>query len=358
LAQAIWLKSHLAQEWWSTAMATVLLRAPVAAVLLCLLGYAAAGAPATCPSATTRGAGGAGGVRVLDGIADEGALAELLSQVPAGIASAAKAGEPLERQRFVLRAPDALAKSVAGALGRRGAALGAVASEMPASADGQNVSEHQDRHTSGRIGLAEGDVAVLYLHGRGEVEFTGLEAADGCAASRVVDVAPGRLVLWNNAAVKHRVASVPGSPRIFVGPMALAASGKWDQVGGPPPHCRDFLGHAHCKYEYCPDKDRQDDLVDFTQGLIDWSNMTLLTAQCCSPCTCADVLTGDPDYVFPNYVTNCSGGEIPDPAKAAAPAPTRNASADGCCMAPNESAAPGARGLWSALICLCALFVH
>jgi len=347
-------------------MVPALLRAPVAAVLFCLQGRAAVDASATCPSAPPLGAGGAGGVRVLDGIADERALAELLSQVPHGITSAAKAGAPLERQRFMLRAPDALAKSLAGALGRRGEALGAVASEMPASADGQNVSEHQDRHTSGRIGLAEGDVAVLYLHGRGEMEFMGLDAAEGCAASRVVDVAPGRLVLWNNAAVKHRVASAPGSPRIFIGPMALDASGKWGQVGfAVPQYCHEFLansfsatGGGYCKHAHCPDKGKQSDLIDYTSGLIDWGNRTFLTDQCCSPCTCADVLGSDPDYMFVPYVNNCSGGEIPDPAKAATPAPTRNASADGCCKAPCESAAPGAGGLRSALICLCVLFAR
>jgi len=343
-----------------------LLRARVAAVLLCLLGGAAADNSAACPSAPPRGAGGAGGVRVLDGFADEGALAELLSQLPGGIASAAKAGAPLELQRFALRVPDSLAQSVAGALGWRGEALGAVASVMPASANGQNVTEHKDWHTSGRTsGFAEGDVALLYLHGRGELEFTDLDAAGGCAASRTVDVAPGRLVLWNNGAVKHGVASVPGAPRIALGPMALDASGRWDQVGGVI--CGQYLTgtgwalHGKCKDGYCPDQDKRNDPTNLNHV----EDGVFTDDQCCKPCTCEDVLVGDPDYIVPGYVTNCSGGEIPDPAKADAPAPTRDPSADGCCMAaptpapgPPESmpgsvaaamaAAHRPSGLWSA----------
>jgi len=107
-------------------MAPASLLAHVATILLCLQPIAAADALAA--SAPRCEAGGAGGVPVLDGVADEGALAELLSQVPGQITAAAKAGTTLEQQRFALRAPDSLAKSVAGALGRRGEALRAVGS--------------------------------------------------------------------------------------------------------------------------------------------------------------------------------------------------------------------------------------
>lgn len=105
-------------------------------------------------------------------------------------------------------------------------AADAPAAEMtvvPAKAEHGHVPPHQDHLADGAV--AQGTVGLVYLAGDGQLTFTHTATGE----ETVVDVKPGRLLTWDNAAYTHTLVAGE-SPRAMLGPMTFK-DGAFTAVG-------------------------------------------------------------------------------------------------------------------------------
>ena len=67
--------------------------------------------------------------------------------------------------------------------------------------------------------MVEGYSAVLYLEGEGTIVFVDAQTS---ALEREVAIVPGRMIVWENASLLHKVDAGDGlTPRVMLGGSAM-----------------------------------------------------------------------------------------------------------------------------------------
>merc|ERR1711920_387130 len=158
--------------------------------------------------------------------------------------------------------------------------------------------------------FADGNVGLLYLHGSGKIEFTEVEIEKKSNPNTIptkhsVDIIPGRMVVWSNRRLLHRIVGEKGQARIFIGP-AIVDSGVLSRVG-------EFWCEQWGEENTCPPAT----CLDST--LRPWGPNA---EECCMPCTtCQD---------WEDSGANCSEpGTCVDPSSGTPPSDV--ADQDFCC---------------------------
>jgi hypothetical protein len=103
--------------------------------------------------------------------------------------------------------------------------------DVPARISSVGVLLHQDRHGKGG-GLVEGRVAVVYLAGSGTMTFVNKHSQE---VHCVEDVLPGRLFVWDNQMVLHKVdMGDTAEPRVMIGPLSMSVHSAADPTAPLP----------------------------------------------------------------------------------------------------------------------------
>jgi hypothetical protein len=101
--------------------------------------------------------------------------------------------------------------------------------EVPAKVSALDAPLHKDCY-GGQGGLfSTGYSAVLYLAGDGLMTFVNAETR---VVERTVDVLPGRLVVWDNETLLHKMEASAKNRRVMLGPMAVGPRGALVHVEG------------------------------------------------------------------------------------------------------------------------------